>query len=121
MDTVEKLKSLVTEAKDAVVEKAMEAKDAVAEKIADVRDRMMGGDDREAQQPGPNALDFLRQEHELINGLFDQLLALGDRAEARQSREGLFGQLLYELETHALIEEQLFYPALERADQDGGL
>lgn len=59
-----------------------------------------------------DALMLLARDHRLVDGLFERLMALP--LGQRESREGLFAQLLYELDAHASAEEKLFYPRLER-------
>lgn len=58
-----------------------------------------------------DALMLLARDHRLVDGLFERLMALP--LGQRESREGLFAQLLYELDAHASAEEKLFYPRLE--------
>lgn len=73
----------------------------------------------EAIRGEPDVLDVLKKDHEMVKGLFDQLDALKESGRSEKDlREGLFAQLKYELETHAAVEEKLFYPRLRR--QDGG-
>ena len=60
-----------------------------------------------------NAVEMLKADHTKVKGLFEQW----ENAEADQ-RAGLAEMVFVELEVHADIEEQLFYPALrQRADK----
>lgn len=54
-----------------------------------------------------NAFELLKQDHETVSGIFDELEA-GDAAARRQT----FPRLKQELDAHAHIEESVFYPAL---------
>ncbi len=64
---------------------------------------------------GENALVLLKNDHEAILELIDQLNALNGR-DGRQMdmREGLFAQLQYEIEIHTEAELKAFYPALDK-------
>ena len=125
MDKVGEAKEAVVdkmaEAKDKVTERVMEAKEAVSDKMAEVRGKVMGDADKESKPL--DAIELLKADHQLVNGIFDRLLPPGaeqgdkaaDKGEA-SDREGLFSQLKYELDTHAEVEEQIFYPVMERID-----
>jgi hemerythrin superfamily protein len=68
---------------------------------------------------GIDVLELLKKDHELVNGLFEQLEAI--RGEDKGDlREGLFAQLKYELGTHAALEEKLFYPEIRQLNQEKG-
>jgi hemerythrin superfamily protein len=54
---------------------------------------------------------FIKNDHQNVDQLFEQIVKEGDGAV---SRDQLFAQLRRELETHAKIEEDVFYPALEQ-------
>jgi len=55
-----------------------------------------------------NAFELLKQDHQTVSGIFDELEA-GDAAARRQT----FPRLKQELDVHAHIEETIFYPALK--------
>lgn len=71
---------------------------------------------KEAAQ-GMDILELLKKDHELVNGLFDQLEAIRGE-EKGDLREGLFSQLKYELGTHTALEEKLFYPEIRQLGPD---
>jgi hemerythrin superfamily protein len=108
------------EAKDRVMEMADTAKDRVMEmadtakgRVMEFADTAMGkikglGDD--------GVLKLLKEDHSLVSGFFDRIEALKDDTTATKTCEGLFAQLKYELDTHALAEERLFYPILKEYD-----
>ncbi len=120
--TAHDVRDRIDEARESLVETVREAKDRVLGVTHKVRDKVddkideatvAGARIREAVQGEPDALGLLKKDHELVNGIFDQL----DAIKGRQSdlREGLFAQLKYELGTHAAIEERLFYPEVRKA------
>lgn len=57
-----------------------------------------------------NAIDLLKKDHAAVEALFDELAGVGEGA----GRRAVFGRLRHELEVHATIEEELFYPAAEK-------
>lgn len=62
-----------------------------------------------------DALTLLKRDHDMVAGLFDRLESR--EAQQQESREGLFAQLMYELDVHASAEEKLFYPRLKRGEE----
>lgn len=57
-----------------------------------------------------DALDLLKQDHAKLKKLFDKAASL-DREQKR-----IFNQIKTELEVHAQIEENIFYPAMQKYD-----
>lgn len=55
-----------------------------------------------------NAFQLLKNDHQIVSGLFDQIESASGPAKTQ-----LFNRLKSELDVHALIEEKIFYPALE--------
>src|SRR5918995_1682522 len=55
-----------------------------------------------------NAFQLLKNDHKIVSGLFDQIESSSGQAKAQ-----LFTRLKSELDVHALVEEKIFYPALE--------
>ncbi|HJQ69326.1 MAG TPA: hemerythrin domain-containing protein [Blastocatellia bacterium] len=55
---------------------------------------------------------LLKQDHEKVAGIFEQLEPTTERAE--KTREELFARLKAELDLHALLEETILYPALKQ-------
>jgi hemerythrin superfamily protein len=58
-----------------------------------------------------DALELLRQDHARVKKLFDKTETADDREQKR-----IFSQIKTELEIHAQIEENIFYPAMQRHD-----
>jgi hypothetical protein len=58
-----------------------------------------------------NAVDLLKADHARMRALFRQYEAAG---EQHQKQRELVDQLFTELEVHATLEEELFYPAVRR-------
>lgn len=59
-----------------------------------------------------DALDLLKQDHAKMKKLFDKAESADDREQKR-----IFSQIKAELEIHAQIEENIFYPAMQRYDE----
>ena len=57
------------------------------------------------------ATALLKKDHAAVKALFKKYEAAGDQAE--QTKQSLFDQIQAELDVHAAIEEQLFYPAVQ--------
>jgi hemerythrin superfamily protein len=60
-----------------------------------------------------NAFQLLKEDHQKVSGLFQQIEPTTERAE--KTRTELFAQLKQELDVHAKIEESIFYPAIKQA------
>ncbi|HEX8722360.1 MAG TPA: hemerythrin domain-containing protein [Pyrinomonadaceae bacterium] len=60
-----------------------------------------------------NAFQLLKEDHQKVSGLFQQLEPTTERAE--KTRTELFARLQQELDVHAKIEETVFYPAIKQA------
>jgi hemerythrin superfamily protein len=58
-----------------------------------------------------DALEILKQDHAKVKKLFDKTETADDREQKR-----IFNQIKTELEIHAQIEENIFYPAMQRHD-----
>jgi iron-sulfur cluster repair protein YtfE (RIC family) len=57
------------------------------------------------------ATALLKKDHAAVKALFKKYEAAGDGAE--QTKQNLFDQIQAELDVHAAIEEQIFYPAVQ--------
>jgi hemerythrin-like domain-containing protein len=60
-----------------------------------------------------NAFQLLKEDHQKVNGIFQQLEPTTERAE--KTRTELFAKLSEELDVHARVEETIFYPAIKQA------
>ena len=60
-----------------------------------------------------NAFQLLKEDHQKVSGIFQQLEPTTERAE--KTRTELFAKLQEELDIHAKIEETIFYPAIKQA------
>jgi len=58
---------------------------------------------------------LLKADHERVAGMMDKVDETTERAA--KGREETFTRIKEELDLHALIEEQIFYPALEEVDE----
>lgn len=60
-----------------------------------------------------NAFQLLKEDHQKVSGIFQQLEPTTERAE--KTRTELFARLKEELDIHARIEESVFYPSIKQA------
>src|SRR5438046_7552237 len=60
-----------------------------------------------------DALELLKQDHQKVKELLEEAEASEDCKEQKDS----FKQIKKELETHAQIEETVFYPAMEKHEE----
>ncbi|HEY0172439.1 MAG TPA: hemerythrin domain-containing protein [Pyrinomonadaceae bacterium] len=60
-----------------------------------------------------NAFQLLKEDHQKVSGIFQQLEPTTERAE--KTRTELFARLNEELDIHARVEETIFYPAIKQA------
>jgi hemerythrin superfamily protein len=60
-----------------------------------------------------DGLELLKQDHQAVKDLFDQI----DDAEDGKQRKKLFDQIDTQLNIHAHIEETVFYPEMQKIDQ----
>lgn len=58
---------------------------------------------------------LLKADHERVAGMLEKIEQTTERAE--KGREETFARLKAELDLHAMIEEQIFYPALEEVEE----
>jgi iron-sulfur cluster repair protein YtfE (RIC family) len=62
-----------------------------------------------------NVFAALKVDHEKVAGMLDTIEGTTERAV--KGRDELFARLKEELDLHAAIEEEIFYPALEEAEE----
>jgi len=60
-----------------------------------------------------DALELLKQDHEKVKELFEEV----EGTEQPKEKKEIFKQIKKELETHARIEEGVFYPAMEKFEK----
>jgi hypothetical protein len=60
-----------------------------------------------------NAFQLLKEDHQKVDGIFQQLEPTTERAE--KTRQELFTRLRMELDIHTQVEEKIFYPAIKQA------
>jgi hypothetical protein len=56
----------------------------------------------------PDAMDLLKNDHDSVKGLFDRFKKAGNR----RSKAKIAAEALAALKIHALLEEEIFYPAV---------
>ena len=65
-----------------------------------------------------DAVELIKSDHRTVEKLFREFEEAGDRAY--KTKQELVGQIVEELEVHATIEEEIYYPAVEaKARKDG--
>ena len=62
-----------------------------------------------------NAFNLLKSDHEKVAGILTSIEETTERAV--KGRDELFARLKEELDLHAKIEEEIFYPALEESEE----
>ena len=62
-----------------------------------------------------NAFTLLKADHKKVAGILEKIDSTTERGV--KTREELFTQLKTELDIHARVEETIFYPELEKADE----
>jgi hemerythrin superfamily protein len=60
-----------------------------------------------------DALELLKQDHQKVKKLFEQ----GQQTKDKKQQKQIFKEIKSELETHARIEETVFYPAMEEHEE----
>jgi hemerythrin superfamily protein len=60
-----------------------------------------------------DALELLKQDHQTVKTLFEE----AEGAEDQKKKEKIFDDIKSELDTHARIEETIFYPAMEKHEE----
>ena len=58
----------------------------------------------------PNAIEMLREDHQKVQDLFQQF----ERSRENDEKEQIVKNAVSELEVHAALEEEIFYPAAQR-------
>ena len=70
---------------------------------------------RNDQAPRADAIAMLKEDHRRVRDLFQEYEAAMDPRTKRELAE----EVCTELETHAQLEEQIFYPAVNEESQEG--
>lgn len=65
----------------------------------------------------PNATQLLRQDHKKVEGLFNKC----EQAKGVDAKRRFAMQAMNELEVHAQLEEEIFYPAVRNAIEETDL
>jgi hemerythrin superfamily protein len=60
-----------------------------------------------------DALELLKEDHQKVKELFEEVEGTEDQKEKTR----IFSEIQAELETHARIEETVFYPAMEQHEE----
>jgi hemerythrin superfamily protein len=60
-----------------------------------------------------DVLELLKEDHQKVKELFEQ----AEGNEDQKEKENIFEDIKTELETHAHVEETVFYPAMEKHEE----
>src|SRR5688500_20280383 len=60
-----------------------------------------------------DALELLKEDHQKVKELFEE----AEGTEDQKEKTKIFAEIQSELETHARIEESVFYPAMEKREE----
>ena len=71
--------------------------------------------------PASDALDLLRADHEKVKTMFREFDALKGKDDEDRRKTELVDEICYELTLHAMLEEEIFYPALRGSVDDDDL
>ena len=69
------------------------------------------------QDDRPDALELLTADHRKVEDLFEQF----EKAEGASQKQELVLQICTELKIHAMIEEEIYYPAIRGKVEDDDL
>ncbi|PKB19852.1 hemerythrin HHE cation binding domain-containing protein [Janthinobacterium sp. 64] len=69
----------------------------------------------QAGMPDMDAIELLTQDHQTVKDLFEQYEGLSDRSLASKRKLAL--KICEELSKHAMVEEEIFYPAVRDASR----
>jgi hypothetical protein len=62
----------------------------------------------------PDAIELLKEDHEKFRRMFREF----EEAEGSASKQRILREVLEQLEIHMVMEEEIFYPAVRRSDND---
>ena len=65
----------------------------------------------------PNATQMIRRDHKKVEGLFKKF----QQTKGAQAKRRLAENAMTELEVHAALEEEIFYPAVKKEVDDGSM
>src|SRR5688572_5828898 len=65
----------------------------------------------------PSATQMIRQDHKKVEGLFKKV----EQTKGAQAKRRLAENAMAELEIHAALEEEIFYPAVKNEVDDGSM
>ena len=65
--------------------------------------------------PEKHAIAILKKDHDAVKSLFDEF----EKAETAAAKEKIVDQAVTALKIHAVLEEELFYPAVRARRKQG--
>lgn len=67
-----------------------------------------------SRQRTPDAIALLKEDHKKVNDLFEQY----EKSRSTAKKQALVATICQELTIHAIVEEEIFYPAFKAAAKD---
>ena len=64
-----------------------------------------------------NVIDLLKSDHETVNGLFKSFES-AKKSDSEGEKDQIVESICRELDVHAAVEEEVFYPAVEKRAQE---
>jgi hemerythrin superfamily protein len=74
-----------------------------------------------SDEPKDDAIDLLTDDHRKVQALFKEFESLKQDKVRSEDKAALVRQICTELTLHALLEEEIFYPAVRKAIDDADL
>jgi hemerythrin superfamily protein len=74
-----------------------------------------------SDEPKSDAIALLTDDHRKVQALFNEFRSLKEDDGGNEQKAELVQQICAELAVHALIEEEIFYPAVRKAIDDDDL
>lgn len=74
-----------------------------------------------SDEPKDDAIALLTEDHRKVQGLFKEFESLKEDGGGSAQKAELVQQICTELTIHALVEEEIFYPAVRKAIDDDDL
>ena len=65
----------------------------------------------------PNAVQLIKQDHKKVASLFEKY----NKTKGQEAKQRIAEQAMQQLEVHAQVEEEIFYPAVKKEINDGAL
>jgi hemerythrin superfamily protein len=86
--------------------------------VSDEEGHMAKSRSKKSRDASANPIEMLRQDHQKVKHLIAEYEAAGEHATSE--KQGIAEKVFAELDVHASLEEEIFYPAVrDNADEEG--